>query len=57
MKHSHWVIVNDKKLIIEENWDSTIKNASEVIKGMLSLTKEDRWTIDKIIHITEHNSI
>jgi len=43
--------------MIEENWDLAMKNASEVTKGMLSLTKEDRRTIDKIIRVTEHNSI
>lgn len=59
-KNSPWTIAKDKKeqkLIIDENWDLAMKNASEVIRGMLSLTKEDRWTIDKIIRITEHNSI
>lgn len=46
----------DQKKHIEENWNSAMTNVSELVKGMLTLTKEDRWTLDRIICVTEYIS-
>lgn len=57
--HSPWEIFNDEKEQknnIEKSWDSAMENVDDFIKGMLSLTKQNRWTLERIICVTEYNS-
>jgi len=50
------ILSNDhyQKINIENNWHKSMKNMNKMIKGMLSLNKDDRWTIDRIIRYIEY---
>lgn len=51
-KHSPWKLPNDVKdyaKSIEEQWESVITEASSLVKGMISLNRDERWSIDQIV--------
>ncbi len=41
--------VKDYAQAIETQWQSSLASASSLIRGMLTLKKEDRWTINQVI--------
>jgi len=47
---------NDKeqKSLIEKNWENSMRDVSDLVRGMLSLSKEDRWSLERIICVTEY---
>lgn len=50
-KHSPWNLpdkVKDYAKSIEEQWVSVTSEASLMVKGMLSLNRDQRWTIEQI---------
>jgi hypothetical protein len=57
--NSPWEVFDDdkeQKINIQKNWDSAMENVSDLVRGMLSLTKKDRWSLSRIICVTEYIS-
>lgn len=58
-KHFPWDIAEtdqEQKRNIDNNWIIAMRYTNEMIKGMLSLTKEDRWSVSRIIRYLEYTS-
>jgi serine/threonine protein kinase len=51
-QRSPWNLPNDVKdyaKTIEDQWESVMKEASLLVRGMLSLSREVRWTTEQIV--------
>jgi serine/threonine protein kinase len=51
--YSPWGLPNDVKgysKAIEDQWESVMKGSSPLVRGMLSLSRELRWTIEEVVN-------